>query len=79
MSEKIDIGHIVVYQNTEKNYFLYEVTGISGQLAQLKPINDGVEHSQSIRKLRHADTTENKNGFRTLNPSNFTSNDKTYL
>lgn len=75
MSSNIGIGHIVVYQNTHKNYFLYEVINLTGQVAQLKPINDGVEHSQSISKLRHAGTTEKENGFRTPNPSNFGPND----
>jgi len=78
MSSNIGIGHIVVYQNTYRDYFLYEVIDVSDQVAQLKPINDGVEHSQSINKLRHAGAIEVKNGFRTLNPSNFGPNDVYY-
>ena len=78
MNVKIETGHIVAYKNTA-DYFLYEVVGINGQSAQLKPINEGMEHNQSICALRHADSTEKQQGFRVPNPSNFTANDKMYF
>lgn len=81
MSKKIEVGDIVVYRET-KDYFLYQVTDIKGNIVTLNEIKtdikDGVGRNTIMRSIRRADPDEIKIGFRVPNPSNYTANDKMY-
>lgn len=78
MSRKIGAGNIVVYKST-KDYFLYRVADVKGNIVTLEPIKNGVACNTVIRAIRCADSTEIETGFRVPNPSNYTANDKMYF